>query len=143
MSSCLGRNSIWVQHQGDSGDMFANALQVPLRAVKIHPLPFNTIPPKRQLSIKLLLASQAYETPAVIAAFLTEKQNTSDATGNCWKWNALLFQDASNGRVTDAELCGDAVARIIHQCWATSRKSFSSREVQRSHLEHRAEAGNY
>ena len=63
--------------------MFANALQVPLRAVKIHPLPFNTIPPKRQLSIKLLLASQAYETPAVIAAFLTEKQNTSDATGNC------------------------------------------------------------
>ena len=63
--------------------MFANALQVPLRAVKIHPLPFNTIPPKRQVSIKLLLASQAYETPAVIAAFLTEKQNTSDATGNC------------------------------------------------------------
>jgi hypothetical protein len=35
------------------------------------------------VSIKLLLASQAYETPAVIAAFLTEKQNTSDATGNC------------------------------------------------------------
>ena len=35
------------------------------------------------MSIKLLLASQAYETPAVIAAFLTEKQNTSDATGNC------------------------------------------------------------
>jgi hypothetical protein len=35
------------------------------------------------------------------------------------------------------------LARIIHQCWATSRKSFSSREVQRSYLEHRAEAGNY
>ena len=86
--------------------MFANALQVPLRAVKIHPLPFNTIPPKRQLSIKLLLASQAYETPAVIAAFLTEKQNTSDATGNCcsslyttqretvlrrMRWNTVYF----------------------------------------------------
>jgi hypothetical protein len=35
------------------------------------------------------------------------------------------------------------LTRIIHQCWATSRKSFSSREVQRSYLEHRAEAGNY
>ena len=28
------------------------------------------------------------------------------------KWNALLFQDASNGRVTDAELCGDAVGTL-------------------------------
>ncbi|MCS5675890.1 MAG: hypothetical protein NZ605_12890, partial [Acidimicrobiales bacterium] len=36
-----------------------------------------------------------------------------------------------------------SLTRIIHQCWATSRKSFSSREVQRSYLEHRAEAGNY
>ena len=63
-------------------NLLANALQVPLRAVKIHPLPFNTIPPKRQVSIKLSLAWQAYETPAVIAAFSPEKQNTSDATGN-------------------------------------------------------------
>ena len=52
-------------------------------------------------------------------------------------WEAL-DQDAGAADLPAAEL-----ARIIHQCWATSRKSFSSREVQRSYLEHRAEAGNY
>jgi hypothetical protein len=65
------------------GDLFANALQVPLRAIKIQPLPFNTIPPKRQGTIKLLLAWPTYETPAVIAAIFPENQNSSDATGNC------------------------------------------------------------
>jgi hypothetical protein len=37
----LERNSIWVQHKGDSEDMFAIALQVPLRAVKIRQLSFK------------------------------------------------------------------------------------------------------
>jgi len=41
MFPSLGRNSIWVQHEGDSEDMFAIALQVPLRAVKIQQLSFN------------------------------------------------------------------------------------------------------
>jgi hypothetical protein len=50
------------------------------------------------VSIKLLLASQAYETPAVIAAFLTEKQNTSDATGNCC---SILTADIDNDGETE------------------------------------------
>ena len=37
----LERNSIRVQHKGDFEDMFAIALQVSLRAVKIRQLSFN------------------------------------------------------------------------------------------------------
>ena len=63
--------------------MFAIALQVPLRAVKIRQLPLMLAPPQRQLNIKLLPAWLAYETLAVIAAILPSNQNASGAIGNC------------------------------------------------------------
>jgi hypothetical protein len=58
-----------------------------------------------------------------------------------WRGGTRLHVDWD--AVEDADSYLVSLARIIHQCWATSRKSFSSREVQRSYLEHRAEAGNY
>ena len=63
--------------------MFAIALQVPLRAVKIRQLPLMLAPPKRQVNIKLLPAWLAYETLAVTAAILPSNQNASGAIGNC------------------------------------------------------------
>jgi signal transduction histidine kinase len=69
------------------------------------------------VSIKLLLASQAYETPAVIAAFLTEKQNTSDATGNCCFRSAsdVTFEtDALQLRILLANLFDNAVEYTNH-----------------------------
>ena len=77
--------------------MFAIALQVPLRAVKIRQLPLMLAPPQRQVNIKLLPAWLAYETLAVIAAILPSNQNASGAIGNCCRainavyvgWNEL------------------------------------------------------
>ena len=63
--------------------MFAIALQVSLRAVKIRQLPLMFAPPKRQVNIELLTAWLAYETLAVIAAILPSNQNASGAIGNC------------------------------------------------------------
>jgi hypothetical protein len=53
------------------------------------------------------------------------------------------YGDGTIRRLLEPGCGGGRLTRIIHQCWATSRKSFSSREVQRSYLEHRAEAGSY
>ena len=82
MSPCLGRNGIWVQHERDSEDVFAEALQVPLRAAMIHQLPLNACPSQKKSELKLL-AEQAYETLAVIAAVLPQNQNAFGAAGNC------------------------------------------------------------
>ena len=73
--------------------MFAIALQVPLRAVKIRQLPLMLA----QVNIKLLPAWLAYETLAVIAAILPSNQKASGAIGNCYRainavyvgWNEL------------------------------------------------------
>jgi len=59
--------------------VFAIALQVPLRAVKIRQLPLMLA----QVNIKLLPAWLAYETLAVIAAILPSNQNASGAIENC------------------------------------------------------------
>ena len=41
------------------------------------------VPPKRKVNIKLL-AKQAYETLAMIAAVLPQNQNAFGAAKNCW-----------------------------------------------------------
>jgi hypothetical protein len=79
-----------VQHEGDSEDMFAIALQVPLRAVKISSAFIQRLPlPKDKCSIKLLLAEQSCEAPAVIAAVLPKNQNAFSAAKNCWVSTSL------------------------------------------------------
>ena len=48
MPPCFGRNGIGVQHERDSEDVFAIALQVPLRAAMIHQLPLNACPSQKK-----------------------------------------------------------------------------------------------
>jgi hypothetical protein len=82
MFPCLGRNGIWVQHEEDSEDMFVIALQVPLRAAMIGQLQLNARPSQKKSGLKLL-AEQAYETLAVIAAVLPQIQNAFGTGKNC------------------------------------------------------------
>jgi hypothetical protein len=62
--------------------MFAIALQVPLRAAMIRQFQLDARPSQKKSGLKLL-AEQAYETLAVIAAVLPQIQNVFGTGQNC------------------------------------------------------------